>query len=246
MSEQDAWVNWSGSVECRPASQPGAGTEEEVARVVRDAAAAGARVRVVGAGHSGTPLCATDGVLLSLDALAGIESHDANARTATIHAGTRLHALGDPLLDVGLGMENLGDIDRQALAGALGTGTHGTGRTLGNLSSQVEAVRFVDARGERVSVSRESDAETLRGLRVSLGALGVLTAVTLRLVPAYRLHEKITRAPIEACLEGLDAHVAGNRHFEFFWMPHNDVAEIKTLNPTDAPVDELVDRSTLR
>lgn len=241
MSAEATWRNWSGSVACEPARQVLARTEGEVAGCVARAAADGQTVRVVGAGHSGTPLCATDGVLLSLEGVAGVLEHDERNRTATVGAGTRLYALGDPLLERGLAMENLGDIDRQALGGAVGTGTHGTGKRLGNLSSQVTGVRFVDGRGEVVSVTQESDPDTLRGLRVSLGALGVLTAVTLRLLPAYRLHERLSRAPIEACLEGLDEKIEQNRHFEFFWMPHKDQAEIKTLNPTDAPVSDLPD-----
>jgi FAD/FMN-containing dehydrogenase len=235
------WRNWSGTVECRPARVTRAGSEAEVVRVIEDASRAGERVRVVGAGHSGTPLCATEGVMLDLEDLAGVESHDAIDCTASIRAGTRLCNLGDPLLERGLAMENLGDIDKQALGGAIGTGTHGTGRALGNLSTQVEAVRFVDGRGEISEVSAVGDADTLRGLRVGLGALGVLTSIRLRLLPAYRLHEKITRGPTEECLERLDERVQANRHFEFFWMPFNDLAEMKSLNPTDAPPNELPD-----
>ncbi len=236
------WSNWSGSVQCRPARTRRAETQREVVGLIARAEREGQPVRVVGSGHSGTALAETDGLLLSVDGLSGIESWDRETLRATIGAGSKLCDLGDPLLERGMSMENLGDIDLQTLAGAIGTGTHGTGRSLGNLSTQVDALRFVDARGAVIEVCGESDPEDLRGLRVSLGALGVVTAIRLRLAPAYRLHERIWRASIEECLDQLEERIRDNRHFEFFWLPQKDLAELKTLNPTDAPVDALPDR----
>lgn len=233
-----SWQNWSGSVACEPDRLVAVADEAELAALMRQAAVDGSEVRVVGTGHSGTPLCATSDLLLSLDALAGVESHDLDGLVATIAAGTKLCDLGDPLLERGLSMLNLGDIDKQALAGAVGTGTHGTGRSLGNISSSVVGVRLVDAEGElRVF----DDPEMLRALRVSMGALGIFSALTLRLLPAYRLHEKIRRMPIDECLSRLDGEIADNRHFEFFWLPFKDSAEMKTLNFSDAPVSDLPD-----
>jgi len=234
-----SWRNWSGSVECEPARIARPADAAEVAALIREAGAADREVRVVGTGHSGTPLCATDGLLLSLDALAGVESHDAEALSATIAAGTKLCDLGDPLLERGLSMVNLGDIDKQALAGAVGTGTHGTGRQLGNVSSSVIGATVIDAEGELRSVE---DRDSLRALRVSMGALGVVTSLRLRVLPAYRLHEQIRRLPVEDCLARLDEQIAQNRHFEFFWLPFKDAAEMKTLNPTDEPASDLPDR----
>jgi FAD/FMN-containing dehydrogenase len=243
-SNEAGWQNWSGSVSCSPRRIERPEDEEAVAALVARASTAGSEVRVVGTGHSHSPLVATDGVLLSLDDLAGIESHDRAELHASVRAGTKLCDLGDPLLERGLGMKNLGDIDKQALAGAVGTGTHGTGRTLGNISSSVEGARVVDAEGAIRSFgmgSGEADPDVLPGLRVSLGALGVFTALRIRLLPAYRLHERIRRMPIDDCLGRLDQEVRDNRHFEFFWLPGRDAAEMKTLNPTDEPASDLPD-----
>lgn len=242
MSASPGWTNWSGSVSCEPARIERPSDEAAVAARVAEAAAAGAPVRVVGTGHSHSPLVSTDGMLLSLDDLAGIESHDRERLTAVVRAGTKLCDLGDPLLALGMGMENLGDIDKQALAGAVGTGTHGTGRRLRNLSSQVEAVRLVTADGAIRELSAEDDPDALRALRVALGSLGVFTALRLRLLPAYRLHERIRCQPIDVCLEQLEDEIRGHRHFEFFWMPHKDVAEMKTLHPTSAEPSDLPGR----
>ena len=154
--------NWSGSVECEPARIESPADEAALAELI---ARAQGEVRVVGAGHSGTPLCATEGLLLSLDSLAGVETRDHRGLVETVRAGTRLCDLGDPLLERGLAMQNLGDIDTQALAGAVGTGTHGTGRTLGNISSTVDVVRLVDAEGEirQQFKKRFSDHQELTG-----------------------------------------------------------------------------------
>ena len=242
VAEALAWSNWSGSVRCEPSRIERPTDEAGVVRVVTDAAARGLSVRVVGSGHSGTPLVATDGVLLGLDALAGIASHDRAARRARVRAGTKLSDLGDPLLALQLAMHNLGDIDEQALAGAVGTGTHGTGRALGNLSSCVESVRLVDADGRLREFDAASDGDALRALRVSLGALGVFTEIGLRLLPAYRLHERVRRMPVEECLGRLDDEIRASRHFEFFWLPAKDVAELKSLEATDEPVSDLPER----
>ncbi len=241
----DVWESWSGSVRCRPALREAPASDEEVASALGRAGARGLAVRVAGSGHSHTPLVATGGLLLSLERIAGVERCDPDARTATVRAGTVLRDLGGPLLRRGLAMENLGDVDVQALAGALATGTHGTGRALGSLPTQVEALRLVTAAGETLECSPEKHPEVFDAARVSLGVLGVVTAVRLRLLPAYRLHERIWREDVDPCLERLEERVAANRHFEFFWLPHRDRVELKTLNPTEAAPAQLPGRERI-
>ncbi|MEW6270629.1 MAG: D-arabinono-1,4-lactone oxidase [Thermodesulfobacteriota bacterium] len=238
----DLWISWSGRVRCAPTLRVWPASEGEVADAVRSAARAGRVVRVAGSGHSFTPLVASDGVLLALDSLHGIESVDRASSRATIRAGSKLASLGEPLRAVGLALANQGDVDVQALAGALATGTHGTGATLGSISSQLVGLRLVTAAGETLEIDAERDADTLAAARVSLGVLGVVTAARLQLVPAYRLHERIWKVGIDECLDGLPQHVSGHRHFEFFWYPHRDHAEMKALDPTDAPADPLEGR----
>jgi FAD/FMN-containing dehydrogenase len=156
-------------------------------------------------------------------------------REATVRAGTKQHDMGEDLLALGLAMANLGDVDVQSVAGAIGTGTHGTGRALANLSSLVTGMRLVTASGEILDPRDGSDL--LPAARVSLGTLGVVSAVTLRLEPAYRLHERVWREPHAVCLDRLDERITGNVRYEFFWFPQSDEMECKTLNPTDRPVD---------
>ncbi|MGI8854124.1 MAG: D-arabinono-1,4-lactone oxidase [Thermomicrobiales bacterium] len=241
----EAWQNWSGSVACAPARIATPASEAEVAALVSAARRAGTGVRVAGTGHSFTPLCATDGTLLSLDGMQGLVSADAEARTATFWAGTKIHQAGAPLLAAGLAMENMGDIDYQSLAGAIGTGTHGTGRTLGNISTQVAGLRLVLASGETLDCSAAHEPAVFDAARVSFGAFGVVTRITLRVLPAYRLHERTWVATFDQCVEQMSALIRDNRHFEFFWLPQDDVCAMKALNPTtdktreDAPPPEV-------
>ena len=163
------WSNWSGLVHCQPAKLVEPADESQVVAAVRGAAAAGQTVRVTGSGHSFTALCATDDVLLSLDRLAGIESIDSATGRAWIRAGSKIRDLGSPLAGHGLALENQGDVDVQALAGAISTGTHGTGPALGSISTQVDALRIVTAAGDVVECSLQSDGEVFRAAQVSLG-----------------------------------------------------------------------------
>lgn len=232
-----SWSNWAGSVHCTPQTVVTPASEAEICALVRQTARRGGGVRVVGSGHSFTPLCATDDLLLSLDHLQGVVSVDSVAPIATVWAGTKLYALGDLLWEHGLAQANLGDIDRQALAGAISTGTHGTGRSLGSLSTQVVGLRLVLASGEVLESSPTQEAEIFHAGQVALGALGIITQVTLKLLPAYHLHERSWVAPFEECVATLETHIQANRHFEFFWVPEHDACAMKALNPV--PPDQM-------
>jgi FAD-linked oxidoreductase len=227
------WTNWSGGVTCTPQRIATPASETKLIDLVRQTARTGATLRVTGSGHSFPPLCATDGVLVSLDGLQGLVEVNPAAGEATVWAGTKLHALGDTLWEHGLAQANMGDIDRQALAGAISTGTHGTGRTLGSISTQVAGLRLVTATGDVIDCSPAHEPEIFKAAQLSLGSLGVITQVTLRLLPAYYLHERTWVAPFDECLAQLDEHIHANRHFEFFWVPEYDLCAMKTLNPVE-------------
>jgi len=212
--------------------------------VVRAASRNGRTVRPAGSRHSFTPLCATDGIALDLHRISGIERIDGD--TVTVLGGTRLAALGAPLRAAGLALHNQGDVDTQTITGAIGTATHGTGPALGNLSTAVCGLRMVTAAGDVVECSATANADVFEAGRCSLGAIGVITAVTLRCVPAYNLHERIWFAGPDESLQQLDANVAATRHYEFFWYPFRDLFEHKALHPTDAAPDPMPDRKRER
>ena len=233
------WKNWSGYVECprTPVLVPDSGAQ--LAQVLADATRDGKAVRMAGAGHSFSPLVASDGVIVSLDKLQGVIDVDAATNVARVHAGTRLYALGAALAERGLAMENLGDINVQSIAGATSTGTHGTGLGFGNLATQIAALKFLTADGREVVASPSENPELFAGGRIGLGSLGVLTEVSLRLVPAFRLRLERDKMDLEDCLVQADALVAANRSFEFYWLPHTESVLTKKWNTTDAPVDQM-------
>jgi len=240
--QDSRWSNFSGRVTCEPARFVRPRDEAELIAAVRAAAADGRGLRVAGTGHSFTPLCATHGTLVSLDDWQGITAIDRERGQVTVRAGTKLHALGEPLLAAGLAMRNLGDVDVQALAGAVSTGTHGTGPALANVSSQLVGARLVLASGAPLELSTERDPDRLDAARVSLGLLGVLSSLRLQAVPAYRLHERTWKTGIEECLAELAGDVAAQRHYEFWWYPHKDYAERKSLALTEAPPESVAGR----
>lgn len=230
------WQNWSGKVRANPQRIERPASEQEVVSLLRRAAADGLGVRLQGTAHSHAPLVATDAVLVETDALSGVVATDFAARRARIRGGTKLSALGPPLRDAGLALLNQGDIDRQSIAGALSTGTHGTGPSLRNFSAALLGARIALADGEVVECDAHCEPELFAAAQLSLGALGILLEVELAVREAYRLKERMWLEPIDDVLDRLDEHIAASRHFELFWLPGKPRAACKALAETDEPV----------
>jgi L-gulono-1,4-lactone dehydrogenase len=215
------WRNWSGELACSPARTEGPVDTAEVADLVRRAADDGRRIRPVGTGHSFTPLAVTDEVMVDLSAMDALLHVDRERRRVRVQPGVRLGVLAEQLVRRGLAFENLGDIDVQTLAGAMATATHGTGATLGNLSSQVDAIQLVDGAGQ-VHELTAGDGDRFLAARVGLGALGIVTEVTLRVLPVYTLRGEDRVEPLEAVLDGFHDRAAEHRHFEAYAFPYSD------------------------
>src|SRR5436190_8356038 len=163
------WRNWTGDQRCTPAEVSRPRSRDELATVVAGAVGAGRKVRVAGAGHSFTEAALTDGTLIDLAALSGTIDADPGSGLVKVRAGTVLANLNEELHRLGLAMENLGDIDRQTIAGAISTGTHGTGAKLRNISSQIEGLELVLADGSVRELSATGDPALLRAGRVAAG-----------------------------------------------------------------------------
>ncbi|WP_331769701.1 FAD-binding protein (plasmid) [Embleya sp. NBC_00888] len=234
MSKGPVWRNFAGDQSCRPAVFERPTSRAEVGEAIRRAAEADRTVRVAGAGHSFTDAVLTDGTLLSLDRMNRVLDVDRATGLVRVEAGITLGALSALMYDHGLAFANLGDIDVQSIAGATGTGTHGTGITLPNLSAGLKSMELTLADGRTLEVDEATDPDTWRAARVSVGALGVVTAVTLQAVPAFTLGAVDTTAPLAATLDNLDELVDGNDHFGFFTFPHSPLAMTKTWNRTAA------------
>jgi L-gulonolactone oxidase len=222
------WENWSGSVRARPTHVHYPETEADLRDVVE---LGDDTLRVAGAGHSFPPVARSDETFVSLERYTGLVDVDAESGRVTVRAGTTLRALTDALADHGLMLENMGDIDAQTIAGALSTGTHGTGTDFGVMPTQAAAMRLVTADGDVLDLEAGDDRFPLA--QVSLGTLGVVSTVTLDVVPDYRLRERTFPADVEAVLADLEAY-RECRNFEFWWFPHTDTALVKTLEETDA------------
>lgn len=232
-----SWTNWSGTARATPTTTVSPRDREEIATAIGAARDAGRTIRPLGSAHSFTrvgtpepPATATGTVALDLSRWRGIVDADTTSGLVTVRAGTPLHQLNAELDQLELAMPNLGDIDRQTLAGAISTGTHGTGAGLGGLATQVHALELVLADGSVRHCSAEQDRELFDAARIGLGALGVISTVTLRCVPAFALAADEHPEPLDAVLERFDDLVADNDHVEFYWFPHGTRTLVKRNN----------------
>jgi L-gulono-1,4-lactone dehydrogenase len=233
---ENVWRNWGRNQRCSPVAVETPESELEVVEAVKRAAVAGQTVKVAGSGHSFTDIACTEGRLLRLEALNRPVAVDDDALTVTVEAGIQLWKLNEELARRGLALANLGDIDRQTISGAIATATHGGGARFGGLATFVRAMEVVTADGDVLRCSPDEEPEVFACARVGLGALGVVTKVTLQCVPAFRLHSLERPTTLDKMLDDFDAIVDANEHMDFYWWPHTDVATVKVNNRTDDPV----------
>lgn len=236
--QKKIWKNWAGNVSCQPADIFHPRTEAELKELVDRARRENRQIRVVGSGHSFTPIVATEGFLIGMGKLQGAISIDKNLKQATVWAGTTINALGKLLHEAGLAQVNLGDIDSQSIAGATSTGTHGTGVNLGGISTQIVALRLLTAGGEFLDCSANQNADVFAAARISIGTLGIITQFTLQLRDSYKLEYKVKKGDFEHTLQNLETYKSENRNFEFYWFPYTETVQLKISNETDAPVQD--------
>lgn len=228
------WTNWGRSVKAAPTEVARPTSVDGVQEVVRRARSDGTVVKPVGSGHSFSPVAMPEDVQLDVGGLEGVLSVDRDRRRVTFAAGTGLWRVGELLAPYGLALENMGDIDRQTIAGATSTGTHGTGLAFGSLGSRIVAATLVTGTGEVLHVSEDARPDLLPAVRLGIGALGVLVDVTIQCVPAFVLEAVEENAPLQDVLESWRDRIESTDHFEFYWFPHTDVACTKT-NTRRAP-----------
>jgi FAD-linked oxidoreductase len=227
------WRNWSGSQQCLPAARIAPASVAELQELI---ASGKGVVRAVGAGHSFSALVPTDGTIVSLSRLSGVLSHDSEALQATLWAGSRLGDIGAPLEQAGQALINMPDIDEQTLAGSLATATHGTGTGIGCMSTFIEGLQLVDARGELVDCDRQRNAQLFDAARVSLGSLGIITQVRLQNVAPYRLRRKTVWREFEEMLAIAESEADKHRNFEFYYVPFSGMGFTDTHDITTEAV----------
>ncbi len=224
------WENWSGRVRCRPGRVVSPQTEDELAAVL---GAGFGPVRVPGAGHSFSALNTTDGVMIDLSAFAGLIAVDAGRMEVRFGAATPLWQIGPLLHQHGLALRNMGDIDRQTLAGVVSTGTHGTGLNLGSFSTDVTGFRIMLADGRVVGCSPLIEPDLFQAGRLGLGMMGVLLEIILQVRPVFGLRERYQLLPVKEMLAQSQHFAANHRHFEVFWFAYADQAVCKFLDEID-------------
>jgi L-gulonolactone oxidase len=229
------WRNWAGDQVCSPARAEHPRSVGEVVEIVGRARVAGEVVRAVGSGHSFSDAALTDGAMVCLDRMRRVVDVDPSSGLVRVEGGATLRELSEAMWEHGLAFENLGDVDAQTIAGATATGTHGTGARLRNLSAALAELELVTGEGEVVRVSAASDPEAWRAARVSVGALGVVTGVTLRAVPAFTLEGVDSTAPLDEVLDSLEERAAANDHFELYVFPYSSLALTRTNNRVERP-----------
>ena len=237
------WQNWARNQTAHPVAVDHPADEDELVAAVKQAAAHGQTVKAVGAGHSFTGAAVAEGRLVALDRYRRVLHVDTDTYQVTVQGGLTLEELNLVLDGRGLAMPNLGDIAYQTVAGATSTATHGTGARLPGLAAQIVAMRIVAADGSVVACSAGDEPEVFHAARVGVGALGLISTLTLQLVPAFHLRAVNEPIRLDAVLADLDALVDGNDHFEFFWVPHTGWALTKRNNRT---TDPLAPRTRLR
>jgi FAD-linked oxidoreductase len=230
-----AWSNWAGNQRCTAHAVHRPSTVAEIVDLVRATAATGGRLRAIGSGHSFTDCALTDSHRLELAELTGPVHVDRVRRRVTVPAGMTLRRLNELLAATGLALPNLGDIDAQTIAGAISTGTHGTGAAYGCLSTFVAELVLVTGTGEVLRCSATEHSDIFAAARVGLGAVGILVEVTLDCVDAFVLRAEERPAPLAEVMAALPDLIADNDHIEFYWFPYTDRVQLKTNNrvPSD-------------
>lgn len=236
MRRSKRWSNWAGNQTARPTSIHNPTSEDELSHLVALAAQNGQKVKAVGAGHSFTAAAVATHHLVRLDHLKNLIDVDRSQGTVTVQAGIHLYDLNELLFSLGLALPNLGDIAYQTISGSIATSTHGTGRHLTGLAGQVSGLRLIAGDGSVMDLSATKHADLFQAAQVNVGALGIISQVTLNVVPSFRLQATEGAQRLDAVLENLDELVDTNDHYEFFWIPHTKWALTKANNRTTDPV----------
>ena len=232
----ELWRNWSGSIACQPRRIVCPRDEGEMQALMREAAEQGRVVRAIGTGHSSSDIVRCEDTLVSLRHFTGVVEADPKGLEAVVGAGSTLEDLGKSLYERDLALPNYGDVATQTIGGAVGTGTHGSGRREPNMSQMLIEVTLVDGQGRLRTITRDQ-VDGLRAARVALGTLGVFLWLRLRLVPNFDVERREFAIGTDAALEQLPALVDGNRSFDFYWYPRRDDIKLRLVNPVGGGVD---------
>ncbi|HXH80804.1 D-arabinono-1,4-lactone oxidase [Nocardioides sp.] len=224
------WTNWAGTETAEPERVVAPHDVREIVEEIERARTRGRTVKMMGTGHSFTGISAPVDTMVRPDHLAGIVAVDRDAMTVTVRAGTPLHVLNEQLTVLGLSLHNMGDIAEQTLAGATSTGTHGTGGRVASLSAQIEGFTIISGQGEEITVSRAGASDLFAVGRVGLGALGILTELTVKVEPLFALEAHEQPMTWDTALAAYDELTSDHDHVDLYWFPHTEHALAKVYD----------------
>ena len=233
-----SWTNWAGTHEAHPEHIVTPHATEQIIHEVEHARAHGRTVKMIGTGHSFTEISAPVHTMIRPDHYTGILDVDRDAMTVTALAGTPLHVLNADLGRLGLSLHNMGDIAEQTIAGAISTGTHGSGGEVASLSAQVVGFTIVTGHGEVIETSATKFPDIFAAGRVGLGALGILSEITFAVEPLFALEAHERPSTWDELLSTYDELTATHDHVDCYWFPHSEQVMVKT-NDRRADLDGI-------
>ena len=230
------WINWAGNQSCTPSWRVAPASEDELVTALK---LAKGTVRAVGAGHSFSAVVPTDDTLISTDLLSGLVRHDPEKMQATLLAGTRLHDMGPLLQSVGQAVPNMPDMDYPALGGAIANSVHATGTNFGSMCAYVTGMKLATVSGELLECNAEKNPEIFQAARTSIGALGIVSEISLQNQPSYELTEVNKIENMEDVFADIEARSKAHRHFECFPIPYSALC-VTVATDIAKPGDKIV------
>ncbi|KAI8982683.1 D-arabinono-1,4-lactone oxidase-domain-containing protein [Pilobolus umbonatus] len=232
VSTDYTFQNWAKTFRCTPKLYFQPTTEAHISKIIRLASTLDEPIKVVGSGHSPSDLACTSGFLLNIGHLNKLVQVDTSAHTATVQAGMTLHTLHRVLRENGLAVSNLGSISDQTIAGVMATATHGTGARYGCLSTMILDLTLIDGQGNTLHCSPHENKAIFEAARCSLGALGVITQMTIQVEPDFNLEAIQKPYKFSHVLENWESFIYSSQHTRVWWYPHTDDCVVWEANRT--------------
>ncbi|KAI8926092.1 L-gulono-gamma-lactone oxidase precursor [Entophlyctis helioformis] len=235
LAKGHSFQNWAKTFSCQPEAYVRAASEDDVLQAIEAAHRHKLPMRVVGSGHSPSDIACTNGIMLNIDDMNRVIHIDVEKRQVTVEAGMKLHMLNDLLDRIGCAVPNLGSISEQTIAGAISTGTHGTGINMGSLATMVIELRLITSSKETLTLSRSNSPDKFAAALCALGALGVITRVTLQVVPAFQIKTEQEAITFRQMIDNFEPQVKSADFVRFWWFPHTDDCIVWKGNRTNEP-----------
>lgn len=228
-----SYSNWDGIKTCTPTGYFTPTNEGEISHLVKYSASTGTRVKVVGGGLSFSGVQMTEGgYIISLDKMSNIlnisylSNDHSDGALVEVQAGIRLRELCRALEVHNLAMPNLGATATQSVVGAMATGTHGTGLALGAVATQIQAMRIIDSQGQVHVASPTENEELFRAARVGVGAVGIVSSITIKAVPQWKMKKFSLDYSLEQLFVDLPSLMKQYSRLQWSWVPYTDSASV--------------------